>query len=62
MTVRLYDEAAAIRYVDSDFLVAVDGRPVWTGSLRHTNIYEKRGDKWLIVWSHASGGGPPEDD
>jgi len=21
----------------------------------HTNVYEKRGDQWQIVWSQASG-------
>jgi|SRR5210317_494292 hypothetical protein len=60
ITVRLYDDVAAIRYQDSDFLVVFDGEPVWTGQLKHTNVYEKRDGNWVVVWSHASGGGPPE--
>jgi len=59
-SVRVYDGVAAIRYEDSDFLVAFDGEPVWTGHLKHTNLYEKRDGHWVIVWSHASGGEPPE--
>ena len=59
--VRVYDDVAAIRYEDSDFVVAFDGEPVWTGNLKHTNLYEKHNGDWFIVWSHASGGGPPEN-
>ena len=59
LTVRLYGDVAAIRYQDSEFVVEAGGMPHLSGLLVHTNIYEKRGDNWIIVWSHASGGELP---
>lgn len=59
MAVRLYGDVAAIRYRDSEFVVEAGGIPHLSGLLVHTNIYEKRGDNWVIVWSHASGGELP---
>lgn len=59
ITVRLYGDVAAIRYQDSEFVVEIGGMPHLSGLLVHTNIYEKRGDSWVIVWSHASGGKLP---
>ncbi|MEM6484549.1 MAG: nuclear transport factor 2 family protein [Pseudomonadota bacterium] len=61
ITVRHYGDVAALRYIDSEFLVASEGVPVWTGELRHTNVYEKRDGGWVIVWSQASGGDPASD-
>jgi len=59
IAVRLYGDVAAIRYQDSEFVVEAGGMPHLSGLLVHTNIYEKRGDNWVIVWSHASGGELP---
>lgn len=60
IAVRLYGDVAAIRYQDSEFVVEAGGMPHLSGLLVHTNIYEKRGGKWVIVWSHASGGELPD--
>ena len=59
MEVRFYDDVAAIRYRDSEFVVEAGGMPHLSGLLVRTNIYEKRGENWVIVWSHASGGELP---
>jgi hypothetical protein len=59
IAVRFYGDVAAIRYQDSEFVVEAGGMPHLSGLLVHTNIYEKRGDNWIIVWSHASGGELP---
>ena len=55
ITVRLYGDAAAIRYRDVRFEVDIQGKPVHRGAMVHTNIYERRGGQWQIVWSQASG-------
>lgn len=55
IVVRLYGRAAVIRYRDKKFEVAREGKLVHRGPMYHTNVYEKRGDQWLIVWSQASG-------
>ena len=54
--VRLYQDAAVIRYTDLEFEVYVNGQPSRSGLLKHTNFYEKRDGQWRIVWSQASGG------
>ncbi len=55
IAVRLYGGAAVIRYRDTKFEVAREGKVVHRGPMIHTNVYEKRGDQWQIVWSQASG-------
>jgi hypothetical protein len=57
--VRVYGNAAVIRYDDTRFEVAVSGQLVWTGTLRHIDLYEKRAGQWQVVWSQASGGQAP---
>ena len=59
ITVRLYGDVAAMRYQDAEFVVEADGMPHLSGLLVHTNIYERHGDSWVMVWSHASGGELP---
>jgi hypothetical protein len=59
ITVRMYGDAAAIRYDDSQFEIVVNGELARTGTLRHTNLYEKRNGQWQVVWSQASGGQAP---
>ena len=57
--VRMYENVAVLRYNDRDFRVVINGELALSGSLKHTNLYEKRNGKWQIVWSHASGGQNP---
>ena len=57
--VRLYGDAAVIRYDDVGFEVLYEGAPAWSGAssvVRHTDLYEKRNGQWQAVWSHCSGG------
>ncbi len=59
ITVRLYGDAAVIRYDDVGFEVFYEGKPAWSGAssiARHTDLYEKRNGQWQAVWSHCSGG------
>lgn len=55
IAVRLYADAAVIRYQDIRFEVDRGGQPVHRGPMYHTNLYERRGGQWQMVWSQASG-------
>lgn len=55
ITVKLFGNAAVIRYRDLQFDVDSQGKVVHRGPMFHTNLYERRGGKWQIVWSQASG-------
>jgi hypothetical protein len=55
ITVRLYGDVVAIRYRDVRFEVDIQGKPVHRGAMVHTNVYERRGGQWQVVWSQASG-------
>jgi hypothetical protein len=55
IVVRLYGDAAMIRYRDVRFDVDSRGQPVHRGPMFHTNLYERRNEQWQIVWSQASG-------
>jgi hypothetical protein len=55
ISVRLYGDVAVIRYRDVRFEVDSAGQPVHRGPMYHTNLYERRGGQWQIVWSQASG-------
>jgi hypothetical protein len=55
ITVRLYGDAAVIRYRDVRFDVDWEGKSVHRGPMYHTNLYERRGGQWQVVWSQASG-------
>jgi hypothetical protein len=55
ISVRLYGDVAMIRYRDVRFEVDRDGQPVHRGPMYHTNLYERRGGQWQVVWSQASG-------
>lgn len=58
--VRLYGQAAAIRYQSHiDIVVAGLGR--FTHDAWHTYLYEKHGGRWQAVWEQATaiGGFPP---
>jgi hypothetical protein len=60
ITVRLYGDAAVIRYADVGFEVFQKGALAWSGIVRHTDLEEKRNGQWQVVWSQASGGKAPE--
>lgn len=55
ITVKLFGNAAVIRYRDQRFDVNSGSQVVHRGPMYHTNVYERRGDRWQIVWSQASG-------
>lgn len=55
ITVKLYGDAAVIRYRDARFEVNSGNTVVHRGPMYHTNLYERRGGQWKIVWSQASG-------
>lgn len=55
ITVKLYGDAAVIRYRDHRFDVNAGSSVVHRGPMYHTNVYERRGGEWQIVWSQASG-------
>ena len=53
IAVRVYGNAAAVRY-KSMLEVVVNGerapaRPHW-----HTDVYERRDGRWMVVWSQAT--------
>ena len=53
--VKAYGDAAVIRYRDDRFDVNSGSNVVHRGPMYHTNLYERRGGDWQIVWSQASG-------
>jgi hypothetical protein len=56
MAVRLYAEAAVIRY-QSQIEIVVQGRHIPRQRYWHTDLYERHGEAWQIVWSHATTAG-----
>lgn len=55
ITVKLFGNAAVIRYRDKQFDVNSGNNVVHRGPMYHTNVYERREGQWQIVWSQASG-------
>ena len=55
IAVRIYTDAAVIRYQDLRFEVDRGGQSVHRGPMYHTNLYERRDGQWQVVWSQASG-------
>jgi hypothetical protein len=51
--VRVHDEAACLRY-RSTIKIVVGGREIGPGRFWHTDFYEKRGERWQVVWSQAT--------
>jgi Domain of unknown function (DUF4440) len=51
--VRLYGEAALIRY-QSQLEIVVQGRKIPLHRYWHTDSYEKRNGHWQVVWSQAT--------
>ncbi len=55
IAVKLNGDLAVIRYRDNRFDVNSGNNVVHRGPMYHTNVYERRGGDWQIVWSQASG-------
>jgi len=53
IAVRLYGEAAVIRY-PSHLEIVVQGRHVPRQRYWHTDFYERRAGQWQVVWSQAT--------
>jgi hypothetical protein len=51
--VRMHGDAACLRY-RSTIEIVVGGRKLAPGRYWHTDFYEKRGDRWQVVWSQAT--------
>ena len=53
IAVRLYGDVAVIRYV-SQLEIVVAGRHIPRQRYWHTDLYERHGPQWQVVWSHAT--------
>jgi hypothetical protein len=51
--VRVYGHAAAIRY-RSELEIIVQGQHIPRRRYWHTDLYERHGSQWQVVWSHAT--------
>ena len=51
---RIHDDSGCVRY-RSTIKIVVGGRQLDPGRYWHTDFYEKRGDRWQVVWSQATG-------
>ena len=54
IAVRLYGDAAVIRY-PSQLEIVVEGEHVPRQRYWHTDVYERHQGQWRVVWSHATG-------
>jgi ketosteroid isomerase-like protein len=54
IAVRVYGEVAIIRY-QSQLEIVVQGRHIPRQRYWHTDLYERRGGQWQVVWSQATG-------
>jgi hypothetical protein len=53
IAVRLYGDVAVIRY-QSELEIVVRGRHIPRQQYWHTDLYERHGTQWQVVWSHAT--------
>ena len=53
IAVRLYGDVAVIRY-RSELEIVVQGRHIPRQRYWHTDLYERHGPQWQVVWSHAT--------
>jgi hypothetical protein len=53
IAVRLYGDAAVLRY-RSQLEIVVQGRHIQRQQYWHTDLYERHGAQWQVVWSHAT--------
>lgn len=56
IAVRLYGDVAVIRY-QSQLEIVVQGRHIPRQRYWHTDLYERHGLQWRVVWSHATAAG-----
>ena len=56
IAVRLYGDVAVIRY-QSQLEIVVQGRHIPRQRYWHTDLYERHGTQWQVVWSHATSAG-----
>lgn len=54
MAVRVYGNAAVVRY-QSQLEIVVQGHHIPRQGYWHTDLYERRGSQWQVVWSQATG-------
>jgi len=55
IAVRLYGDVAVLRY-RSQLEIVVQGRHIQRQQYWHTDLYERHGGQWQVVWSHATSG------
>jgi hypothetical protein len=53
IAVRLYGDVAVMRY-QSELEIVVQGRHIPRQRYWHTDLYERHGEQWQVVWSHAT--------
>ena len=53
IAVRVYGDVAVIRY-QSQLEIVVRGRHIPRQQYWHTDLYERHGMQWRVVWSHAT--------
>ena len=53
IAVRLYGQVAVIRY-RSQLEIVVQDRHIPRQRYWHTDLYERHGTQWQVVWSHAT--------
>ena len=53
IAVRVYGDAAIMRY-QSELEIVVQGRHIPRQRYWHTDLYERHGSQWQVVWSHAT--------
>jgi hypothetical protein len=53
IAVRLYGDVAMIRY-QSELEIVVQGQHIPRQRYWHTDLYERHGAQWQVVWSHAT--------
>ena len=53
IAVRLYGDVAVLRY-RSELEIVVQGRHIPRRRYWHTDLCERHGTQWLVVWSHAT--------
>src|SRR6476661_1549678 len=53
IAVRLYGDVAVLRY-RSQLEIVVQGRHIPRQWYWHTDLYERHGAQWQVVWSHAT--------
>ena len=58
IVVRLYGDVAVMRY-RSEIEIVVRGQPIPRQAYWHTDLYERHGEQWKVVWSHATVAAPP---